>query len=116
VVISATAKVKVVAYRLVGGLWGDGLCYIIIEDEGEVVLAGIQHAADNVSHGSNTGSELSGLEKEKDMDECLATQAVSSRMVNQANQAKKNQADQEENRDAARSREKEYLVSRTIGG
>lgn len=31
-------------------MWGDGLRYIIVKAKVEVVLVGIQHAADNVSH------------------------------------------------------------------
>lgn len=38
------------AYRVIGSLWGDGLRYIIVKAKVEVVLVGIQHAADNVSH------------------------------------------------------------------
>ena len=47
--------VKVVAYRVIGRLWGDGLCYIIIEAKREVIGLGIQQACCNVSHWNGAG-------------------------------------------------------------
>jgi hypothetical protein len=40
----------VVAYRLIGILWGEDLCYIVIKAEGEVVLLCVQQAIGDVSH------------------------------------------------------------------
>lgn len=39
-----------VAYRVIGGLCGQGLCYIIIEAKGELFGIGIQEAFGNVRH------------------------------------------------------------------
>lgn len=50
--------VKVVAYRLIGILGGDGLCYIIIKAEWEIVQVSVQQAVGNVSHWRDAGSGL----------------------------------------------------------
>ena len=46
----ATGDGKVVAYRLIGGLGGKRLCYIIIEAKRELFGIGIQEAFGNVRH------------------------------------------------------------------
>jgi len=45
---------KVVAYRLIGGLCGQRLCYIIIEAKSELLGIRIQEAFGNVRHWDGT--------------------------------------------------------------